>query len=308
MLDDALRYQTTGLNLLNTMNNTVIRILTGLVGIPLAALIIWAGGWWFASTIIVVSALALHEFYGLATARGYSPNATAGIVVGMALQTALSAASMGGFLVAISVAYLSAVGLVLFTLGFFAAEMWRKSEAPMVNAATTVGGILFIPLSLSSLIFLRQVSIDRSALPGIEGFGLVIALFVAIWAADSGAYFGGLTFGKHKLFPRVSPKKSWEGAFFGLAFAIAGGVGMTMWMMPDANWIHGLAVGAIVGVCGPLGDLTESLLKRDAAIKDSGSIIPGHGGVFDRFDSMIFAAPIVLGYYLVCATIIWSGQ
>ena len=287
------------------MNNTLIRILTGVVGIPLVLLIIWVGGWWFAGTIIVVSALALHEFYGLATARGYSPNVFFGIGLGVVIQVSLMIAAVGPFLVSMAWVIIAAVSLLVGTLKLLAAEMWRKSETPLANAGATLLGVVYIPLALSSLFFLRQIDLVGSSIPGLIGFELVMTLFVTIWAADSGAYFGGLSFGKHKLFPRVSPKKSWEGAIAGLISAVAAGVGMTIWLMPQADWIHGLAIGAIVGVFGPIGDLTESLLKRDATIKDSGSIIPGHGGVFDRFDSMIFCAPLVLVYYLIFTIIGW---
>ena len=287
------------------MNNTVIRILTGLVGIPLVVLIIWAGGWWFAGTIIVVSALALHEFYGLATARGYSPNVFFGIALGVVIQAFLMLSSHGPFKVSITFVILAAVSLLVGTLKILAAEMWRRSETPLANAGATLLGVVYIPLALSSLIFLRQIQPEGSSIPGIAGFELVITLFVAIWAADSGAYFGGLSFGKHRLFERVSPKKSWEGAAAGLLSAVAAGIGMMVWLMPNADWIHGLVIGVIVGVFGPIGDLTESLLKRDATIKDSGSIIPGHGGVFDRFDSMIFCAPLVLVYYMIFTIIGW---
>jgi phosphatidate cytidylyltransferase len=108
------------------------------------------------------------------------------------------------------------------------------------------------------------------------------------------AYFVGIRYGKHKLFPRVSPAKSWEGALAGFLAAAAGFWAFSMWLMPDFPTWLALTCGALVGVVGQLGDLAESLLKRDATIKDSSHLIPGHGGLLDRFDSMLFAAPMVL--------------
>ena len=132
---------------------------------------------------------------------------------------------------------------------------------------------------------------------------MVLTLFASIWVCDSAAYFGGTWLGRHKLFPRVSPKKSWEGATFGLVGAVATFVFLGAYLMPEIDLMQAAILGMIVGVFGQIGDLAESLLKRDAVIKDSSGIIPGHGGVLDRFDSMLFAAPLVV-IYLTLADII----
>jgi phosphatidate cytidylyltransferase len=121
-----------------------------------------------------------------------------------------------------------------------------------------------------------------------------MTLFVSVWLADTAAYFVGLSFGKHKLFPRISPKKSWEGAIGGVVGSTAAFVGMSKLLLPGVPLNMAVGCGVVIGIIGPIGDLAESLLKRDAVVKDSGGILPGHGGVFDRFDSMLFAAPAVL--------------
>ena len=118
----------------------------------------------------------------------------------------------------------------------------------------------------------------------------------SIWACDTAAYFIGSAIGKHKLFPRVSPNKSWEGSIAGFIFAVAAFYVSKILMLDFINLTDAIILGVIVGTVGQLGDLIESLLKRDAEVKDSSSLIPGHGGVFDRFDSLLLTAPIVYIY------------
>jgi phosphatidate cytidylyltransferase len=181
-----------------------------------------------------------------------------------------------------------------------------------MNATATIGGVLLISTFFGTLIWTRElfpygfpvskffpnaVATDAQ-LAQIEQWGgyTVASLFATIWMCDTAAYFGGLTLGRHKLFESVSPKKTWEGSAFGFLFSV-----LTMFVaqrlfleyMTTAN---ALVLGSIVGIFGQLGDLVESKLKRDAGVKDSSSIIPGHGGVYDRFDSLVFVAPIVYLY------------
>ena len=113
---------------------------------------------------------------------------------------------------------------------------------------------------------------------------------------SSAAFFGGTALGRHKLFPRVSPNKSWEGAIFGFLFAVITLILLKPVILNFLNWTNILVIGAIIGVVGQIGDLIESLIKRDAGVKDSSKLIPGHGGIFDRFDSILFTAPVVLLY------------
>jgi phosphatidate cytidylyltransferase len=124
----------------------------------------------------------------------------------------------------------------------------------------------------------------------------VLALFASIWICDSAAYFAGRAFGRHTLFERVSPKKTWEGALAGFVFAIAAFVAAKALFLPYLSYPSALVCGATVGCFGQLGDLAESLMKRDAGVKDSSALIPGHGGIFDRFDSLIFVSPLVFFY------------
>ena len=141
----------------------------------------------------------------------------------------------------------------------------------------------------------------REFFPNIDdlysrGGYLIISVFASIWICDSAAFFGGTALGKHKLFPRVSPKKSWEGAIFGFVFSIIAMYLAKVLVLDFLSLKDALIIGVLIGIFGQVGDLIESLLKRDAGIKDSSNLIPGHGGIFDRFDSLFFSAPIVFMY------------
>jgi phosphatidate cytidylyltransferase len=147
-------------------------------------------------------------------------------------------------------------------------------------------------LFAASLIGLREFYPPFEAQYNNGGF-LVISLLVSIWICDSAAYYGGTALGKHKLFPRVSPKKSWEGAIFGFVFAVLTMIAAKFIVLDFLGWNTIISLGVIIGIIGQLGDLVESLLKRDAQVKDSSNFIPGHGGIFDRFDSLLLAAPVI---------------
>ncbi|HEX9740327.1 MAG TPA: phosphatidate cytidylyltransferase, partial [Ignavibacteriaceae bacterium] len=125
---------------------------------------------------------------------------------------------------------------------------------------------------------------------------LIISIFAAIWICDSAAYYGGTALGKHKLFARVSPNKTWEGAGFGFVFAVITIVLAKIIILNFLSLGTAIAIGIIIGLFGQIGDLIESLFKRDAGVKDSSSVIPGHGGIFDRFDSLLYTAPVILLY------------
>lgn len=129
------------------------------------------------------------------------------------------------------------------------------------------------------------------------GAVVILVVFAGIWTCDSFAYFGGRAFGKHKLFERVSPKKTWEGAISGGLGGIAACVALAI-ALDGLLWYDGLLIGLIAGVFGQVGDLAESHLKRACDVKDSSQLIPGHGGVLDRFDSLLFVAPVVYLYML----------
>lgn len=181
---------------------------------------------------------------------------------------------------------------ILCITGLFIYELYRKKEQPIHNIAFSLLGqvMVALPCSLINLI----------AVP--DQIHWVFALFILIWLSDTGAYLVGCTLGKHKLFERISPKKSWEGFFGGCAFTIGGSMLLwhlftTVWPIgSNTTWWQWLIFAIIIIIFGTYGDLSESLLKRAANIKDSGNILPGHGGILDRFDSLLLCIPVVYIY------------
>lgn len=182
--------------------------------------------------------------------------------------------------------------LLLSTPILFIIELFRNSEKPILNMALSVASIFYIsiPLSLIHLIGL------------IDG-QLVLLILITIWSSDSGAYFTGKSIGKHKLFERVSPNKTWEGFFGSLVFSVVACICFYYLSSFHKESAYGLfafiGLGAVISVFGTIGDLCESLIKRKLGVKDSGSILPGHGGVLDRFDAFIFVLPFVITYFII---------
>lgn len=174
-------------------------------------------------------------------------------------------------------------------------ELFRNKGSVVKNLGATILGISYIGLFSSSLLAIREFYPKINDLYPHGGF-VIISILASIWVCDSAAFFGGTAFGKHKLFPRISPNKSWEGALFGFVFAIITMFIAKLVVLNFLSWVDVIILGIIVGIIGQLGDLVESSFKRDTGVKDSSSIIPGHGGIFDRFDSLLFSAPSVWLY------------
>ncbi len=308
------------------MSNLTVRVLVAIVGIPLIVLATMEGDFWFVGFVLLIASLALHEFYGLARGKGMAPQVGTGIVFGLCvtlaffhgrlqilLLTALHAhgmsaplPSMSQTLLILSLTFLPLVLLV---------ELFRNKPGAIGNVAATLAGVGYVSLFFGSLIGLRELfvpgdfpvsayfpvygpDVPQAIVDTVYRWGglTVLSVFVAIWVCDSAAYFVGRAWGRHKLFPRVSPNKSWEGAVAGFAAAVLLFVAAQALVLPYLTLTSALVCGLIVGVFGQLGDLVESLLKRDAGVKDSSSLIPGHGGVLDRFDSLLFVAPLIFVY------------
>lgn len=292
------------------MTNMVTRIMVGLVGIPAMLAAVWVGGWLFSTVILGISAMALWEFYDLSASKHAEANRSVGLVWAMVFQVAVAAGAATDVLLTPPWLLLLGALLVLGALVTLAAELWRNLPNAVLNTAITIVGVVYVSLSLASLMVMRSIpdgvlGAESNLLP--QGASLVLMTFASVWASDSAAYFVGLAFGKHKMFPRVSPKKSWEGAAGGFVAAVLAFWWLAGFLVPAMPWPHAVAAGVIVGVVGPIGDLAESLLKRDAEIKDSSHIIPGHGGFLDRFDSMLFVAPCVLMYIMVAQAYAWPA-
>lgn len=300
------------------MSNLTVRILVAVVGIPLILLLTLAGGFYFFGLIAVVSGFALNEYYGLAKAKGLRPQIELGLFFGLCVNTVFMYDKLGNWFVGLplpSMGQLFLVAFLLFVPLILIVELFRNNGSALGNSAATITGVCYVSMCLGSLVGLRELfvpdvfpfhtcfNLAGAAIPGeivdqVYGWGAytVIAVFASIWVCDSAAYFAGMNFGKHKLFERVSPNKTWEGTIAGFigavaAFVLAQSIALPFMLMTDA-----IICGCIVGVFGQLGDMVESLLKRDAGVKDSSALIPGHGGVLDRFDSLIIVSPLIFLY------------
>jgi phosphatidate cytidylyltransferase len=176
----------------------------------------------------------------------------------------------------------------------FICELYRKSQTPIANIGSTLMGVIYIALPISLFVFIPILLGEGEWKPLAALFYIFI-----IWANDVFAYLFGITLGRHRLFERISPKKSWEGFFGGLAGAIA--MGYVAAIVLEANTTAWMGLALVAAIAGVFGDLVESLMKRSIDIKDSGNIIPGHGGWLDRFDALILSAPFVFIYACVYA-------
>ncbi|MES2764371.1 MAG: phosphatidate cytidylyltransferase [Bacteroidota bacterium] len=305
------------------MSNTATRILVAIAAIPVIVFLILQGSWFFAFFVMIISAVALHEFYNLARAKNISPNAQIGMVAGIGLQATLAASNFG--LIPTQFSMMAFIGIIIaFTLAAIALELRRALENPLLNIATTIMGVMYVPVFFACLIQIRQfysaLSYENGAflktapnLPAFPGDSttlndwggtFILLVFVSIWLCDSVAFFVGKSFGNHKLFPRVSPGKSWEGAIAGFISSAVGFPLLAHYFLPGFPLHHAIAIGIITGSISQIGDLSESLLKRDAGIKDSSNYIPGHGGFLDRFDSLLFIAPAVYVYLLIVSYLV----
>lgn len=239
----------------------------------------------FSLLFLVVTAIGMWEFYSLVEKAGISPNKFAGILAGMFLfasnaMIALNVTSreilMGNF-------------VLVFLIFLF--ELYRKIPNPFTNIAFTFFGILYVAVPFSLLNYFP----NPNFLPGVYHHNLLLGFFFLIWMNETGAYIVGTALGRHRLFERVSPKKSWEGFFGGGLFAVITAVVISRFYT-NIMTIDWLFISLIVLVFSTYGDLFESLFKRSINAKDSGTILPGHGGVLDRFDGVIMAAPFVFVY------------
>jgi phosphatidate cytidylyltransferase len=272
------------------MNELSIRIIVALFGIPLLLFVTLQGGIYFFVIILIVAALSQWEFYRMVKSKQMLAFTFPGYLLGI-----LSIYFIGyGFNKYLIICF---IGLILF---IFSGEMFRNKSSAILNVGGTLMGVIYPVTFLGALLFLRFNISQILPKTGYNPPGMfIITMFASVWLCDTFAYFFGKAFGKHKLFERVSPKKSIEGAIAGLIgavliFFISKWIGF----FNLSGWLA-LISGLLAGVLGQLGDLVESWFKRDAGIKDSSHILPGHGGMLDRFDSLMFIAPAFVIFYLI---------
>ena len=278
------------------MKNLMVRTLSGLVLVAVFVGAVLGSQWSFGALLLVILVGGQTEFYKLARETGLSPQRWMGLAVGVLLfalnfivfrQFSRSVTDEAGGAVLYLLLY---IGLLLPTL--FVCELFRRSATPLANLGATLLGVLYVAVPLSLLLYVPVLAGD-----GVWRPETVLCYIFIIWANDVFAYLVGMTFGRHRLCERLSPKKSWEGFFGGLAGAVATGLAAAYAL--DANyWVWG-GLALVASLSGVAGDLVESMFKREAGVKDSGQVIPGHGGVLDRFDALLLSAPYVFLYLLL---------
>jgi phosphatidate cytidylyltransferase len=256
------------------------REITALIAAPIA---IWIVGWGpipvFNATVALVAILALHEFLSLGKAKGYDVPIILCILIMLVL--------MAAFILPDLSVELGMFTALLLIPGWYV--IGRKDlEESLPSSAIAVLAVTYVGMLGGSLIRLHN------DFP--EGSKLVFFLLLVVWLGDSGAYYVGKTFGKHKL-TRISPKKTVEGLAGGIATSILTAVVIHFTFFDEFPLLHAILAGVILSFAGVVGDLAESMWKRSAAVKDSGTLIPGHGGFLDRFDSIFYTAPILYTYW-----------
>jgi phosphatidate cytidylyltransferase len=255
------------------------RVLTAAALIPVVVyVVLWANPWIFLAVLFTAAFLCYREYDSIAAAYGFGPPGMLGAAAGYLLLAWRGEAWL----------YLTIAGMVLLAFAMRDDDLAKA----LPRAALAITGVIYIFGTWKCAIPLREAN----------AHWLMFALLVN-WAGDIGAYYVGRKFGKHKLAPRVSPNKSWEGSAASVAtsLVVAGAYLMT--------FVDGIAIGHVIGitvaanVAGQFGDLAESAMKRGAGVKDSGSILPGHGGFLDRVDSTLFALPVIYGYLVLMANL-----
>jgi phosphatidate cytidylyltransferase len=276
------------------------RELAAAVAIPLVVAALFLAPPIVFNVLVAVVALgALWEFYRMAEKTGHPVAKTLGIVYGglvlggaAVLWGPIHFETASGFVVDVIAKQRTGGWVALALLGVGLAALAPllsrvRPAAALSGAGSTAFGVLSIALPATSLCFLRAHSPWS-----------VLFLLLLVWACDSAAYYFGRRFGAHRLAPVVSPKKTWEGTIAGfVAATVFGAVAGGWWLVPELGPVRGALAGALGSTAGQLGDLVESLWKRGAGVKDSGAFLPGHGGFFDRIDSLLFAGPVVAAFF-----------
>ena len=270
-------------------NNFLIRTITGVLFVAIIIGCILWNPLAFGCLFVIVSMLTIREFGSLVNKiEGVEINKMITSIGGAYLFLAFMAFCIGVYDSKIFIPY------VLLILYLFISELYLKKQNPINNWAYSMFSQLYIGLPfamLNVLAFQYDASIDDVSYNPI----LPLAVFIFLWINDSGAYCVGSLFGKHRLFERISPKKSWEGSVGGALFCVAASF-LLAYFFPFMNTLQWIGLSLVIVVFGTWGDLTESLFKRQLNIKDSGTILPGHGGMLDRFDSSLMAIPAAAAY------------
>lgn len=280
----------------NKLKNLAIRTASGAV---LAAVLFGAtllSPWGYMALLGVIVAVGVWEFYKLANGCGYSPQRVMGLALSLTLFAFGAAVFYSIVIARSSVAETIIFAAILYALvavpSLFVCELFRNKEHSIANVATTLAGVFYVALPTTLMLAIPQMVSDADWNPWCA-----ICYILTIWANDSFAYLVGVGIGRHRMCERISPKKSWEGFVGGVVAAV--GFAALWGHLLGHNVLVWAGLGAIIAVTGVAGDFVESLFKRTAGVKDSGAILPGHGGMLDRFDALFISAPYAVLYLII---------
>lgn len=269
------------------LRNLLIRLLSGAIFVAIILGSLYLSLQAFVGVMAVAAVVAMREFYGIAAKTGANPQRGMGLLCGVAVFMACSVGSLDMLGEAYRQFFLY-LPIPLAVLVFFA-ELFRRQSAPLANVACTLLGVVYValPLSLAGVVY-RAI-----------GANAMCSFFILLWANDTFAYLFGVALGRHKLFPSISPKKSWEGYIGGILSVVAAAWALQR-LLGGLALVDMVAFGVIISVTAVLADLVESMFKRSAGVKDSGAIMPGHGGLLDRLDAVLLSLPLVYAYVQLC--------
>ena len=282
------------------LKNFLVRTASGAVLLAVVLGAAFIGPWGYSALLFIITGVGVWEFYALARAKGVEPQRVPGLVGSLAIT--LSGASLlwtcygyddnlrfcitGGTCIA-----------ALMIMIIFVAEVFRNRQTPIHNIATTIMGIIYLGLPMAVMAIMPMLLQNPDAKdPHWNPWYFLFYLFL-VWGNDVFAYLFGITLGKHRLCERLSPKKSWEGFVGGILGSMA--VGAIAAAVLDESYLFWIGLAVVVALASVIGDLIESMFKRDAGVKDSGNIMPGHGGMLDRFDALIVSAPFAFVYIAI---------
>lgn len=264
------------------------RVITSVIAIPIVLLFAWFGGWWSFAAIAFVVILGTNELHQMMLQSKYHP--VFAVTLGLSLLFLVAAMLPQQRLLILEIGVSAA--LVISFLWLF---MREKLDGALLDWSLTFAFSIYLGWPMSFFLLLRGYTF--SLWPLSRGVLWLLVVLLGVWATDSAAFFTGRYFGRHKLIPKISPAKTWEGAVGGMLAAVIASLILTVGPL-GVPWYIAIVMGLAIGLAAIVGDLAESLLKRQSHVKDSGFIMPGHGGMLDRIDSLLFAVMVVYFFAL----------
>jgi len=291
------------------MSNLAQRIIAGVLGAAVLIGAIYWSEWSFFVIFLLIMSFSLWEFYTILEKANFKPTKKLAIGVGILMFSGIFFVqeAQGFYLLTSFYSILILASLTLIFLLFILKLYDKNDSQPFLNLALTFLGLLYVCLpfviflyaSYSKKVIYENINISVNSFDNYN-YQIPLGILFCLWASDSGAYFVGRKLGKTKLFERISPKKSWEGLVGGMFFSQMVAWGLSVYFTSVEGW-KWFVISAIIVIVGTYGDLVESMLKRSLNIKDSGSVIPGHGGFLDRFDGLLVAMPFVALFFKLFA-------